>query len=369
MYPHWYYGGIINEMENINDKFKYKKTKIQEHLSPYINKPGIAFSFDDSFRVNQWYKYGKEMLGYYDVKVTFNINAFHHFEGQREHTQEEIDLLLELQANGHEIAHHGYKHQNANQYSIEHGLSNWIEDEIKPLFHWMENQAHSKTNEKFKQTVSFALPYSEYTEEHIKELIPKYYKIVRGHLFEDNLIPFNYTGFAPSICVDSKFLKDIKYIKKIMKMAKKTGNNLIFMCHSIIPEEINWMDFGLGEDAMEAGEWRISPNTLQAIIQEAKKIDMEFYTTSEIAGVATFIDKDLENCVRGLISNKTTQWIPISDLSSIKELDLRSKNISNLDGIQYFTNLEKLYLNDNNISNLKLTERLPKLKEIDFLPQ
>ncbi|MEH6908666.1 polysaccharide deacetylase family protein, partial [Neobacillus drentensis] len=332
-------------MEKNLEIFKLSSNK----NTPYLSKPGISFSFDDSFRVKHWYKYGKELFGYYDVKATFNINAFHHFEGQREHTQEEIDMLLELQANGHDIAHHGYKHRNANTYSNEKGVSSWVEDDIKPLFTWIENKSHSKTKEKFKKPVTYAFPYTQFNEENIKELVPEYFKAVRGHLSENNLIPFNYTGFFPSIIIDSKILSDLKYIKRIMKLAKKSGDNLVFMCHSLIPEEINWKDFGWGEESVAAGEWRISPKVIQEIIAEAKKLDLEFYTTAEIAGIATFIDKNLESCVRKYISNPDDPWISISELSMIRELDLSSKNISNLDGIQYFINLEKLNLKDNYI--------------------
>jgi hypothetical protein len=60
-------------------------------------------------------------------------------EGQREHSQEEIDMLINLQANGHEIAHPGFKHQSSTIFSSEKGVSNWgEEEEIKPLFTWME---------------------------------------------------------------------------------------------------------------------------------------------------------------------------------------------------------------------------------------
>jgi peptidoglycan/xylan/chitin deacetylase (PgdA/CDA1 family) len=358
----WYFGSIIFKIENSIELFQMKSKRD----TPFSNKPGISFSFDDSFRVSQWYEYGKELFGYYDVRATFNINAFHHFEGQREHTQEEIDMLLDLQANGHEIAHHGYRHQNTNNYSIEKGFSSWIEDEIEPLFTWMENQSHSKTKEKFKKPVTYAFPYSKYNERNIGELVPKYFKVVRGHLTENNLIPFNFTGLAPSIRIDGNFLKDVKYIKRIMKLAKKTGTNLIFMCHSLIPEDVNWKDFGWGEESLAAGEWRISPETLQEIIAEAKKLDLEFYTTAEIAGVAAFIDKNLESCVRKNISNPDDPWISISELSKIKELDLSGKNISNLDGIQYFLNLEKLNLKDNKISDIRILGKLKKLRDLDY---
>jgi peptidoglycan/xylan/chitin deacetylase (PgdA/CDA1 family) len=348
-------------MEKDLEIFKLNSSK----NTPYLSKPGISFSFDDSFRVKHWYKYGKELFGYYDVKATFNINAFHHFEGQREHSQEEIDMLLDLQANGHEIAHHGYKHQSAKGYSDAKGLSSWLEDEINPLFTWMENQSHSKTKEKFKKPVTYAYPYSHYNEDNIKELVPKYFKIVRGHLTENNLIPFNFTGLAPSIRVDSNFLTDVKYIKRIMKLAKKAGNNLIFMCHSLIPEEINWKEFGWGEVSNAAGEWRISPKVIKEVIDEAKKLDLEFYTTAEIAGVATFIDRNLESCVRKYIANPNDPWISISELSRIRELDLSGQNISNLDGMQYFINLERLNLKDNNISDFRILKKLYKLKVLD----
>jgi len=361
-YLYWekFYENIIKNMGIKNN------TSTSNHKNLFINKPGIAFSFDDSFRVNHWTKYGKEFFGYYDVKVTFNINAIHHFEGRREHTQEEIDMLLELQSNGHEIAHHGFKHLNANEFANEKGLSKWIDDEILTLLEWMENQQHSKTMEKFKKPVSFAFPYAEWNEELINELVSKYFKIVRGHLSDDYFISFNHTGFAPSICIDSIFLTNEKYIKKILKATKKSGSNLIFMCHSILPENIKWESFGWGEKSLEDGQWRVSPKMIQFIINEAKKLDMEFYTTSEIAGVATFIDRNLERCIRKQISNPDTQWISISELSSIKELDLSCSNISSLDGIQYFTNLERLCLKDNNITDFRLLEKLSMLKELDI---
>ena len=74
-------------------QFLKSNSSKQEQLIPYVNKPGISFSFDDSFRIQDWYKYGLNLFGFYDVKATFNINALHHFENQREHTQSEIDIF------------------------------------------------------------------------------------------------------------------------------------------------------------------------------------------------------------------------------------------------------------------------------------
>ncbi|MFF3022044.1 polysaccharide deacetylase family protein [Gottfriedia sp. NPDC057948] len=360
LYWHGFYRNLISELER---KIISRK---EEDEVPFVNKPGIAFSFDDSFRVEQWYKYGMDLFGYYDINVTFNINAFHHFEGEREHNQKEIDLLLELQANGHELAHHGLKHKNAKSYINEYGLSKWIENEIESLFKWLEKQSHSKTKERFKLPVTYSFPFAACNDEMINEIVPKYFKVVRGHSSADHLTPFNHTGFAPAICIDSIFLKNKKYIKRILRVVKKTGLNLILMSHSILPEDVKWKDFGWGEESELAGTWRTSPKMIEEIIKEAKALGLEFYTTAEIAGVATFIDHNLENSIRQHLHDPKVKWISISELSSIKELDLSGQNISNLDGIQYLTNLERINLCDNKITDFRLLDRLGKLKEINI---
>ncbi|SFD17562.1 polysaccharide deacetylase family protein [Bacillus sp. UNCCL81] len=357
-YWHGFYGNLIREME------KKIVPRDEKNEVPFVNKPGIAFSFDDSFRVGHWYKYGMDLFGYYDVKVTFNINAFHQFEGGREHNQKEIDQLLELQANGHELAHHSLKHQNAKSYINEYGLAKWVEDEIESLFKWMDKHSHSKTKEKFKLPVTHAFPFAAYNDEMINEIVPKYFKVVRGHSSTNHLTPFNHAGFAPAVCIDSIFLKNKKYIKRILRVVKKTGLNLILMSHSTLPEDIKWEDFGWGEESDLAGTWRTSTKLIEEIIKEAKALGFEFYTTAELAGIATFIDKNLERCIRQHLHNPNVKWITISELSSIKEIDLSGQNISNLDGLQYLTNLEKVNLYDNSIVDYRLLDRLSKLKEI-----
>jgi Leucine-rich repeat (LRR) protein len=136
------------------------------------------------------------------------------------------------------------------------------------------------------------------------------------------------------------------------------------MSHSTLPEDVKWEDFGWGEESDLAGTWRTSTKLIEEIIKEAKALGFEFYTTAELAGIATFIDKNLERCIRQHLHNPNVKWITISELSSIKELDLSGQNISNLDGLQYLTNLEKVNLYDNSIVDYRLLDRLSKLKEI-----
>ncbi len=351
---------ILSNMQKKNPKGNLQDSAA---VTPYVNKSGVVLSFDDSFRVKHWSDYGKDMFGFYDVKVTFNINAFHHFEQERHHTQEEIDLLLELQSNGHEIVHHGYKHRNALLYSSTEGIARWVQDDIIPLFTWMEQQSHSITGERFKKPVSYAYPSSAKNEMTTSAIVPEYFKIARGHLSGDNLVSINVSGFAPSICIDRNYIFDIKNIKKAMRTAKEAGKVLILMCHSILPDDISWNDFGWGKESKASGEYRISPSIIQDIIIEAKKNDMEFYTLAEVSGVATFIDSKFEDYIRENICTPNG-WILIKSLTQVKEMDLSNRGICNLDGIQYFLGLEKIDLRGNNIKDFRLLDKLPNLKKI-----
>jgi peptidoglycan/xylan/chitin deacetylase (PgdA/CDA1 family) len=360
------YGENNSEVSNkIENKNKVK----------FISKSGIALTFDDGFRVTQWYKYGlgkekgfDDIFGYFDVKSTFNINALHAFEKRRELNQNEIDMLLEIQANGHEIAHHGYAHKNADKYTKDCGAKKWIDDEILPLLQWMEKQKHSISKDRFKVPISFAYPGSKYNYNTNKALGDNDFKIFRAHLSGSNLAEFGHDGFCPSICIDINHFPSISNIKYLMKFAKRKNRNLVLMCHSILPEEVEWDSFGWGKESELDGKYRISPESLKYIIKEAKKLDLEFYTLSEIAGIATFTDENFEKRIRKVINipKEKNKWIHIIDLMSIKELDLSNAQINNLSGIEYFVNLEKLNLKGNEIIDMRILSKLDKLKEVHF---
>ncbi|MBZ9687741.1 polysaccharide deacetylase family protein [Clostridium estertheticum] len=365
-------------LSNINKMGKvYEGIYIDEKIKiPYVNKPGIALTFDDGFRIDHWYNYGlgkandKNIFGYYDVKATFNINAFHEYEN-RFYNQEEIDHMLELQHNGHEIANHGYKHENALEYTEKYGQARWVEDEVLALNHWMNKQEHSITKEKFKEPVSFVYPFSLYSDSTTNAIVPNYFKICRGDMFQSNLLgltSFECEGVVPAICIDYINLPHTMFIKFALKLAKKTGKNLIIMCHSILPKEKAWSDYNWSEESAQAGKYRISPKSLFYVINQAKKIDLEFYTLAEIAGVATFIDSNFEREVRKILNlNPKNKWIPINKLINIKKLDLAGKNISNIGGIEYFLELQELNLANNNVSDTRLLSKLKALKKVNLI--
>lgn len=65
----------------------------------------------------------------------------------------------------------------------------------------------------------------------------------------------------------------------------------------------------------------------------------------------TFKDDNFEEAIRVTIS-KPIGNISINDLKQIEVLNCSSKNIINIEGIQYCKNLRRLFLDDNNICDI-----------------
>ena len=81
------------------------------------------------------------------------------------------------------------------------------------------------------------------------------------------------------------------------------------------------------------------------------------------ATLVTFPDPNLEAAVRVSI-DKPSGDIYLNDVQGIAELDAGGKGIKNIEGIQYLTNLEVLYLYGNDISDISLLKGLTKLQTL-----
>jgi len=79
-----------------------------------------------------------------------------------------------------------------------------------------------------------------------------------------------------------------------------------------------------------------------------------------------FIDKNLENCVKEEMNISSDSKISFIELESIKKLECPNKNISNIDGIEYFKNIEKISFWENNISDITKLANLINLKSLQL---
>lgn len=66
----------------------------------------------------------RDLFSRYDAHVTFCVSHLHNA------TDEQLDALLELQSDGHEIAFHTRTHPRLGPYLERHGLARWVAEEV-----------------------------------------------------------------------------------------------------------------------------------------------------------------------------------------------------------------------------------------------
>lgn len=79
-----------------------------------------------------------------------------------------------------------------------------------------------------------------------------------------------------------------------------------------------------------------------------------------------FPDKNLEAAIRKAMNLPDRFDITPMHTSQVMCLDLRGLDIENIDGLQFFTSLEVLYLSDNKIEHLDALESVTELFILDF---
>ncbi|MEO7587209.1 MAG: leucine-rich repeat domain-containing protein [Arachnia sp.] len=78
----------------------------------------------------------------------------------------------------------------------------------------------------------------------------------------------------------------------------------------------------------------------------------------------TMPDAKLRECINVALRKPVTSVIPLKAAASITDLDCSDSRVSNLTGLEHFTNLETLYLDLNQISNLAPLRSLKKLSDL-----
>lgn len=94
-----------------------------------------------------------------------------------------------------------------------------------------------------------------------------------------------------------------------------------------------------------------------------QSLSIKGYATED--KVVDFPDANLERLIRETIGKKTGD-IYTDELVNITELKGDNRRISNLEGIQYLSNLQKVFLGNNNIADISLLAGLKKLKWVSL---
>ena len=140
--------GAIERMISLAEKnhlefFEYKD------LVPGPRRAGVALAFDDN-AVDQWLDI-RDLLTSHGVRATFFVCRYTLI------TDEERAGIDVLAADGHDIEPHTVNHLHGNEYVHEHGLDQYMTDEVLPSMQVLADHGYPSS--------TFAYPWGEHTKE------------------------------------------------------------------------------------------------------------------------------------------------------------------------------------------------------------
>ncbi len=220
-------------------------------------KAGVILSFDDAY-INEWYATNQK-LKKYSWKGTFFVCRINTLN------QSEIEKLLEMQKEGHEIAGHGLNHLNAADYTRVHTINQYINQEIDPMLDLMGFYGLDVT--------TFAYPYGGRTKKLDAALLKKF-KIIRGRAFCEEVANeqgcyYNKSNLVFSFSIDDTHNHfNIPHLLKLLEYAKKNNTILILNSHKTVDKV--------------SSDYQTKNATLEYVCQYIKKNNLNFYTLSDL---------------------------------------------------------------------------------------
>jgi peptidoglycan/xylan/chitin deacetylase (PgdA/CDA1 family) len=222
---------------------------------------GINISFDDR-SVTEWFKL-KDVLLKYEVKATFFVAQFDSLN------LTEIEMLRQLQTDGHEIASHGALHVMSENYIKENSYKAYLENEIDASVSAMErNGFHPQ---------SFAYPFgSKYWFTDF--LLLKKFKVVRGVEplksvdVESNdgvFHKFNNNRIVSALSIDKNSGLDSATVRNLLQRANRSKEVVLLYGHAPATQ-------------LSDSDYTFDVQFLEFIFSEARRCNLKFYTTSEL---------------------------------------------------------------------------------------
>jgi peptidoglycan-N-acetylglucosamine deacetylase len=236
-----------------------------------VYQAGIALSFDDRF-IKEWASL-RPLLKKYNVKATFYITQPDSL------SDEEVNMLHELQKDGHEIGCHGAMHVRSMYYIWEHSLDEYMENEIFHALRTMKKQGFSPKT--FAHPGGSQMWYSD------SELL-KYFSLLRDvSLKNRNLWGYEYTRKVEymdeiyhqhdntqkvnALLIDVGTKLTIEDLQKGLKRAKDEGSVMMIFGHK-----------PLNGNTQKVGEYGFDIHFLEQILAECAKLELKFYRMDEL---------------------------------------------------------------------------------------
>lgn len=223
----------------------------------FLPQAGIAMTFDDNY-VDNWIKY-LPFLDSSGIKATFYISNYNRLNARQ------IQDLHIIQNHGHEIAYHTVNHYNMVDYvyKYRHSVEDLMQKEIVAGLKMMNKDGFYPT--------TFAFPGGTHCDA-IDESLKHYFKSVRALNGTFNYAKSlaatdnNYMLYGFSLDKSSK-QKDVT-VEHLLESAKSNNTCAVLLTHII---------------NVPSSQLSTSLDRLKKVVATAKRLDLKFYTISEIS--------------------------------------------------------------------------------------
>ena len=216
------------------------------------NGKRVNISFDDGVSLESLHA-NLDLLESYNVKVTYFVSNI-------ELILTQVDKLNDLVDAGHEIGVHGYNHFGAISYIEEHGLNNWLQDEVLRPKYVLDSLGIN--------TTTFSYPGGSRSID-TDQILMQYFSKVRGFKNDyDYFTPSNDSFLIEGFSIDSHNF-DLSKISLAFNELKN-GETLFLATHMI-------RDFDSND-----GTWYILRSNLDAILQIGLAKEIKFVTIADV---------------------------------------------------------------------------------------
>lgn len=225
-----------------------------------VTKPciaGVVLSFDDDY-INEWFT-TDQLLKKYNWKGSFFVCRINQLK------YSEIQKLLKLQKEGHEIGGHGVHHYNATDFVSNCSTDEYLEEEINPMLDLMEFYN--------LQVTSFAYPYGRRSKK-LDTILLKKFKLIRGRAYCEDVADkqgcyYNNSRLLFSFSIDDTHNHfNTTHLSELLDYAKKNNKILILNSHKTVKNV--------------TGDYQTKNETLEFVCNYIKKNNMNFYTLSDL---------------------------------------------------------------------------------------
>jgi len=223
--------------------------------APPGSHAGVAITFDDDY-VDRWYAI-RPNLTRYNAHVTFFVSNFASL------SPNQINELKTLQADGNEIAFHGYNHEDAVTYLQSHTVDEYMTNEIYRGVDLMKSNGFNP--------VDFAIPYGS-DDPRANQALEANFEHVRDTYYDwDETIYYQYgshQGFIAGIGMDESYGNSLTDIYTGISKAKTENKILIFYGHEPV--------------ASNPGEYQTSYARLDSVLKYVSDNNLKTFTIHEI---------------------------------------------------------------------------------------